>query len=227
MFDDLRRAFREAVDNFKEELGRDDVPEAVDRLLHRMKEETAEAQADVRRLESEVEVTLKRVEKEAGEATTCRRRERMAREIGDEDTAKVAAEYAEKHESRIDVLEQKAEALQDELKIRRGEVQEMLSGIKKAIKNREALSASAGRSQARNTFNAADDLFDKLDRMASDIEGGDARLDAEREVAESDLSRPQTNDAGIESEFADLEYSDPEAEAEAKLRELKRRMGKE
>ena len=33
MFDDLRTAFREALDNFKKELKRDQVPETVDRLL--------------------------------------------------------------------------------------------------------------------------------------------------------------------------------------------------
>ena len=33
MFDDLRNAFREAVQNFKDELDRDSVPENVDRLL--------------------------------------------------------------------------------------------------------------------------------------------------------------------------------------------------
>ncbi len=227
MFDNLRRAFREAVDNFKEEIGRDDVPEAVDRLLHRMKDETVDAQADVRRLEGEVETTLKRVKREAKEAGTCRRREQMARKIGDEDTATVAAEYAAKHENRREVLEQKAEALQKELQVRRGEVKEMLAGIKQAVENRETLSASAGRSQARDSIKGADDLFDQLDRMASAIEGDDARQDAEREVDDVDLGSQPHYDPDLEVKFDDLESLDPEADAEAKLRELKRRMGKE
>lgn len=227
MFDNLRRAFREAVDNFKEELGRDEVPEAVDRLLHAMKEETADAQADVRRLEAEVETTLKRVEREGKEAATCRRREQMAREINDEDTANLAAEYAEKHEHRREVLHQKAEALEEELKVRRGEVQEMLAEIKQAAKSRDTLSASAGRAQARESLSAADDLFDQLDRMASAIEGDDASLKAEREVGDLDREPKPRYDPDLEDDFDDLESVDPEADAEAKLRELKRRMGKE
>ncbi len=222
MFDSLRRAFHEAVDNFKEELGRDDVPEAVDRLLRGMKDETADAQADVRRLESEIETTLRKVEKEAKSAETCRRRERMAREIADEETAKVAAEYAVKHENRHRVLKQKADVLNEELKGRRAEVQDMLAAIKQAAKNRDTLAASAGRHQARSSLSGADELFDQLDRMERAIEHDDARHEAEREVGDLDFGTSPTDD----SEFDDLESLDPEAEAQARLKELKRRMGK-
>lgn len=223
MFDNLRRAFHEAVDNFKEELGRDDVPEAVDQLLRGMKEETADAQVDVRRLESEIETTLRKVKKEAKSAETCRRRERMAREIADEETATVAAEYAVKHEERHRVLEQKAEVLNEELKGRKAEVQDMLAAIKQAVKNRDTLAASAGRHQARSSLSGADALFEQLDRMESAIEHDDAQQKAEREVGDLDFGTSSTDD----SEFDDLEFLDPEAEAEARLEELKRRMGKD
>ena len=36
MFDNLRQAFREADDNFKDELGRDAIPEAGSRLRREM-----------------------------------------------------------------------------------------------------------------------------------------------------------------------------------------------
>ena len=51
MFDDLRRAFREAVDNFKEELNRDEIPETVDKLLLGMRNEVADAKVQIRELE--------------------------------------------------------------------------------------------------------------------------------------------------------------------------------
>ncbi|MFV2007508.1 MAG: PspA/IM30 family protein [Longimicrobiales bacterium] len=223
MFDNLRRAFHEAVDNFKDELGRDDVPEAVDRLLRGMKDETADAQADVRRLESEIETTLRKVEKEAKSASTCRRRERLAREIADEETATVAAEYAVKHEARHKILEQKAAVLSEELNGRRAEVQDMLAAIKQAVKNRDTLAASAGRHQARSSLGAADDLFDQLDRMESAIEHDDARRKAERDVGDLGHGTSPVDD----SEFDDLESLDPEAEAEARLEELKRKLGKD
>ena len=42
----------------------------------------------------------------------------MAKNIGDEETARVASEYAAKHEERLEVLEQKAAALEQELTLR-------------------------------------------------------------------------------------------------------------
>jgi len=223
MFDNLRRAFHEAVDNFKEELGRDEVPEAVDRLLHGMREETADAQADVRRLEAEIETTLKAVEKQSKMAGTCRRRERMAREISDEETANVAGEYAAKHENLCEVLKQKADALEEELKVRKGTVQDMLAAIKQTSQNRDTLAASAGRNQARSSLNAADELFDQLDRMESAIERDDEQREAEREIGDLDFGTSPDSDSGPD----DFRFSDPEAEAQARLEELKRRMGED
>lgn len=42
MFDELRAAFKEAIDNFNTELGRDQISESVDKLLIGMKGEIAE-----------------------------------------------------------------------------------------------------------------------------------------------------------------------------------------
>ena len=47
MFENLRNAFREAVDNFNKELGRDDVPELVDGLLRQMHEEVTDTKAQI------------------------------------------------------------------------------------------------------------------------------------------------------------------------------------
>ena len=66
MFDNLRHAFREAVDNFKEELGRDEIPEAVDRLLREMKREAADTKAEIRRLEEAIHGAIEGAEKEEG-----------------------------------------------------------------------------------------------------------------------------------------------------------------
>ncbi len=51
MFENLRSAFREAVSNFKDELGRDEVPEAVDELLKGMQIEVTDCQTQVKSLE--------------------------------------------------------------------------------------------------------------------------------------------------------------------------------
>ena len=209
MFDKLRDAFREAVSNFKEELSRDEVPETVDRLLWGMKEEAADTQAHVRRLEAEVAAAIRVAEKESGDAATCRRREKMARKIGDEETATVAADFAVKHESRRDVIRAKADALEKEMKLRQSEVAEMLGKIKEAQKDRDQLAATAGRASARDTIRGTGDLFDELDRMAEKITSESAEGRASEEVWEA-----------MEDRADDVDF-------DARLDELKRRMGED
>jgi hypothetical protein len=218
MFDNLRQAFKEAVDNFKEELNRDEVPEVVDGLLGQMREEVTDSQAQVHTLEAQIKKALQLAELEEKEIATCRRREEMAQKIGDNETAQVAADFAEKHEKRKAIQAHKALALREELEMKRGEVQEMMAQYKEAKAKREALAATSGRASARDSMSDADDLFAQLDRMAGKIEGGDRQRMAEEELL---------------SEFGDMEAPSaprgpsPEELAEARLQELKRRMGEE
>jgi hypothetical protein len=218
MFENLRQAFREAVENFKEELNRDEVPELVDGLLRQMHREVTDAKAYLSTLEDQIQGALRQVEIEAKEVETCLRREAMARRIGDEETALIAADYARKHEKRKVIQERKVLALREELEMRRGEVEDMLGQLKEAHSRRQELSASAGRAEARRSLSGSDDLFAELDRMAEKIEGMDRQREAEEDLL---------------AELADTDYPppprppSPEAEAEARLKELKRRMGLE
>lgn len=220
MFENLRAAFREAVDNFKDELNRDEVPEAVDRLLHGMREEVTEAKASLRELEDTIRKTAAQVEREQREIETCERRERMARQIGDEDTARVAAEFAAKHRERKAILEQKGQALEKELALREREIEEMLDQIREAQKRRDVLAAQVGRSSARESIRESQDLFDELDRMAEKIGDTDRRGEAEEEIY---------RDVTAEDWDADLDRgaAPPEPDLDERLAELKRKMGKE
>ena len=220
MFDNLRQAFREAVDNFKEELGRDDVPEAVSRLLREMKRESADTKAEIRRLEEAVRGAIQGAEKEKGNAKTCRRREKMALDISDEETARVAGQYAEKHEHRQGVLEHKALALKEELDMREVEFEEMIKAIKEADKNRDTLAATAGRASARNSIDEADDLFSQLDRIGDEIGADDARRQADSELDDLLDDQPDRQTNRFEGS-AELE----EIDVEARLEALKRAMG--
>ena len=214
MFENLRRAFKEAVDNFKTELNRDQVPEAVDRLLKGMQSEATQAKVNLEDLKSQLVRARTRAEAEAKEAETCRRREEMAREIGDEETATIAGQYAEKHLNRCTVLTEKGDAIESEIELREREVAEMIEQIKEARKNRAALAAQAGRASARDSIQGADDLFGELDRMAEKITGEEASAGA----AESLF-----NDA---NEFDEaLDQARQEDVIDARLDELKRRMG--
>lgn len=218
MFENLRNAFREAVDNFNKELSRDEIPDVVDGLLRQMHEEVTDAKAQIFTLEEQIKKAIHLSEMEGREAETCRRREAMAAKIGDEDTARVAMEFAEKHERHKEIQARKALALREELELKRGEVEDMLIKLKEAKAKRESMSATSGRAEARNTLGGSADLFNELDRMAEKIEGADHQREAEEDLL---------------AEFGNMDASSPprgpspEEDAEARLRDLKRRMGKE
>lgn len=215
MFDNLRRAFREAVDNFQRELDRGDVPGAVDRLLRGMEREAVDAKAAMEASKDQLARARKRSGEEARNAEVCRRRETMAREIGDTDTADLAASYAEKHASRSRVLSDKARAIEAEVRLQEADYADMLAQIRKARADRGKLAASAGRTRARESIAGSGDLFGELDRMADRIGGDESAADAENMLLD---------DA---RDFDDaLRASRRDEVAEARLEELKRRMRK-
>ena len=222
MFEDLRSAFREAYVNFNKELNREHVPETVNRLIGGMVDEIADVKAEVAHLETQIAKAVAGAENEKGQAATCRRREQMAREIGDSETADVAAQFAEKHEEHQQLLEQKAKALKAELDFRGEEVEEMMAKVKEAQAKRDSLSATAGRSGARETISAADDLFSELDRMAGKIEDEQAEGDAAEAFSNLDLG-PEKSDYTIDLN----EPPRPEPDYDTRLAELKRRMGED
>lgn len=222
MFDDLREAFKEALDNFNKELSRDQVSETADKLLIGMKNEIADEKAQVASLDDQLRTTLKQIDRLEKDIKTARRREEMAADIDDAETVKLAAEWVTKAEGQRVILIKKAGALKDEFDFRTRTVEEMFVRFHEARSQREALSATSGRSEARESISAADDLFDQLDRMAEKIEETDAQAKAAQAFDPLDLDR--------HSEFrVDLDQGPParELDADAALEELKRRMGKD
>lgn len=217
MFENLRDAFREAIANFRQELGRDQVPASVDRLLAGMHDEITDAKVRVRELEDMAARAEAEAARERRDADTATRRGTMAREIGDAETAEVAEQFARKHQERVRLVEQKAAALREELAFRRKEIDEMLEKFKDARAKRDSLAATAGRSGTRDSIGAADDLFAELDRMAEKIGDEDARAQAAERFADLDLD-------------LDADASPPpppRVDFDARLEELKRRMDQE
>lgn len=215
MFENLRRAFQEAIDNFYEELNRDRVPETVDKLLHAMQVEMTDVRAQIRALDEDIQRTTSGLEAERRNVMTCLRREDMARRIGDADTARLAREFAEKHERKRIILEQKLSALREERTMLEAEFAEMTAQFKKARSSRSSLAAQTGRAQARDSIGEAGDLFEQLDRMAERIQDEDARAQASQEMSE-------------EFDLPDLGEPDipPARDLNVRLEELKRRMGR-
>lgn len=184
MFEKLRGAFREAVDNFYTELNRDDVPDNVDGLLRGMTSELVDARSQLAALREDVVNAERSLELERKAVATCRRREQLARDIQDEETAQVASDFAEKHERKAQVLEAKRAALTEEIRLLEEETVEMTRQIKEARTHREGLSAQVGRTSARETLNRSETLFQELDRMAEAVEDEEARIQAMEEVDE-------------------------------------------
>ncbi len=223
MFEKLGRAFREAFENFKEELDRDAVPETVNKLLHQMHDEAADVRADIKRLEAEIEKAITATDGHKDQGATYRRREKMARDIGDGETAKVAAEYAEKAEHHAAILGRKALAMKEEMDLKRGEFTQMLEAIKHAKSNKNSLAAKAGRGQARESLSGADDLFAKMDQLEEDMEQADHLRDAERELEDA---MPPRSEYHVSFD-GNAPVRDREAEAEDKLERLKRLMNQD
>ena len=226
MFENLREALREAVENFKAELNRDDSESAdgsMDRLLLGMRKEIADAKSTLHMLNSQLEEAHGQVLHESAEEATCRRREEMAHRVGDEETARIAAEYALRHARRRDVLERKAAALDEERSMRVAEIAEMVARLCEVQDRRDALAAARSDGNEESTC-AEEELLEELDRTAGAMDDAGHRSHA-RTVEELEH--------GIEREYADLRVDPwapterPRVDVDARLSELKRRMGRE
>ncbi len=222
MFDELRAAFREALDNFNKELSRENVSDAADKLLVGMRNEIVSEKAAVAGVEDQLQKTREQIARLEKDVVTARRREEMAQEIDDRETVRLAVEFATKAERHLAVLRKKEEALAEELSFRSRTVDEMYARFEEAKEKRDALTATTGRSGARDTITEAEDLFDALDRMAEKIEGTEARSAAARAVDDLDLD-------GDSEYHVDLDDAPParELDVDAALAELKRRMGEQ
>lgn len=125
VFDDFRRAWRDAVDNFWQELEGDDADASSRSALRQV----AAARNQLDALDSAIGDTRQRLAHEREQVEACRRREGMARGIGDEETARIAAEYGARHQERADVLARKLEALEAERGLCRRDLGEMERAI--------------------------------------------------------------------------------------------------
>ena len=132
MFDDLRAHFRKAVENFNEELNRNEFPEKADDLIDAMKNEVTEATSHINALELQISKARDLMAEVGHSAETCYRQAEMAHRIGDTETTAVATQYAEKHEEHVRVLNDKIDALNAEILFLEEEVEEMVEKVEKA-----------------------------------------------------------------------------------------------
>jgi ABC-type phosphate transport system auxiliary subunit len=123
MFENMKRAWHQAVDNFWHELeGGEAGDDARTRAAYR---EVAAARNQMARLEREISECGRGRDHEREQARVCERREKLARDIDDHETARIAAEYRARHLERALVLDRKLEALHAERTLFQRDVVEM------------------------------------------------------------------------------------------------------
>lgn len=125
MFDDWKEAWRAAVENFQRELEGDDGDDAT-RAMRRDERLAADA---LRRLDAELSAARANAARERDAEKICRRREGMARDIADDETARIAGEYAVRHAERAVVLERKVEVLVAERDLLVRDLEQMRSAL--------------------------------------------------------------------------------------------------
>jgi hypothetical protein len=142
MFEDWKQAWREAVENFRREIESEDA--TADSRTRGMQRQYMAAESALDRLDSEVRRTRREATEERENEQVCRRREDMARRIGDEETVRIAIEFAVRHGERATVLERKIDVFVEE----RALLARDLDGMKQTMAERGAEPRVAGPSRA-------------------------------------------------------------------------------
>ncbi|MBA2245699.1 MAG: hypothetical protein H0W11_12135 [Gemmatimonadetes bacterium] len=221
MLKDLQSIFKNTWDSFRRELGRREPEDEVAELLGMMRREMVDARALLPELDEEIARVQREIEVERRALADAQRRGSLAERIADAETVRVANEFAGRHAERLRVLEQKLEAARAERELRGREVEEMSSRYKQADTQRFALLAELRRARANErlhgTAAGANNPFDAFSRMAEKVQGESAYADALEDLADLDAP-PASGSARPDGSENDVEE---------KLREMKRRMGKE
>ena len=110
MFQDWKQAWRAAVENFQRELD-DDRGDDATRAMRRDERVAAEALV---RLEAELDIARRDAASQRESEAVCRRREAMALKVDDAETARIAAQFADRHAERASLMERKTEVLEAE-----------------------------------------------------------------------------------------------------------------
>jgi phage shock protein A len=218
MINDLKQLFSRTWDTFVAEMGRREPEDDVAGLLGAMRREMVDARAALPLYEDHhraAEAELAREQRALDDAV---RRGGLAEKINDAETVRVAAEFAERHRKRVAVLQEKVRAARAERELRVQEVDDMMRRYKEADANRFALlnevrrARSAQRIDGMAGHQAFDDFNRASEKMESEIAYGDA-LD-ELNGMDSTPPPPPPSQSSIHDDV------------EARLQELKRRMGR-
>lgn len=175
-------------------------PDERRRMTAGMRDALIHARLGIKDLQSALAATDTRLVAEQKELDTVRRRQGYAADIGDHETVEIAEKFAQQHVERVSVLESKRMSQQQELDLAEREYESM-SGELKRILSGMAPQASTPESEAQR----------EVDALLSDdpIEAANAAANAR-----SRLDEPTRRSR-----------AEKEADADARLAEMKRRLG--
>lgn len=192
------RVFESFRKSLNDLLDRATPPEERRAVAARMRDTLVQAKMGLGDLRDALVQSRKRLEAERQELETVRRRRALAEKIADHETVGIATKYEALHAERVDVLTRKVEAQEGELAIAEREVEEMSAELRAALSGAGTVPPSG-----------------IADAGATARRETEAALDPDGAIRDEldSLARARTR-------------AEREAEAERRLEELKRRMGK-
>ena len=203
MFEKVRASLRELLAAAKSPADRRAV-------LADMKETLVRARMGVDDVRGGLAESRRRLHAERQELETVRRRRDLAAKIGHHETVEVAERFERHHAEHVEVLAQKVAVQERELEVLEREVAELGEEFRRALAGVDPAGARPA----------------DVGAMGAGVPGGHGAGDAPPTGAAAD----PTGEAGLEDELArvmrDRARASRDAEADARLDALKRRMGR-
>ena len=193
MFESLRKSLNDL-------LARATPPEERREVVSRMRDTLVQAKMGLQDLRDGLAKSRQRLEAERREVETVQRRKRLAQQIGDAETVRIAEEYEVLHAEKLSVLTRKLEAQESELTLAEREVAQMMAELRAAASGVGPLPGRGGAS-----------VNDALNELESELGSAATGEPLRQEIDGMSRSRAR---------------EEREADAARRLEELKRRMGK-
>lgn len=163
MFEDWKKAWREAVENFRRELSDTEAAGGdVSAHVRAMRRDMASVHGALTKLDAEIAHCRREAASERESEQTSRRREGLARNVGDGETVRIAIEYAARHAERAGILERKIEVLVAE----RALLARDLQGMEEILAQHAPAVSAAPDADQLEERQRTDQDFGKLEREA-------------------------------------------------------------
>jgi hypothetical protein len=190
-------SLRKSLDDL---MSRSTPPEERRQIVSRMRDTLVQAKVGLQDLRDALEKSRRRLDAERRELDTVQRRKKLADQINDAETVRLAAQYEQMHAERVQVLARKLEVQESELALAERDVAQMMDELRAASSG-----VPLAGERSAGAMNAA------MDEIESELSGA-GKSESLRDEIEG-LSRARSR-------------ADHEADAARRLEELKRRMGK-